>query len=321
MEPTINQSIDRINRDIEEIASITDSSPDKIQSLVSDIKIHFENINHCNFRELNESSFSEYSAKLEDVTQKVENILGEGIISDVEENELKEAIGQARLHARGISLENLPEEIILTIINNLDYEQIKTLFIGLQSRLSDIAQDEFLLSTKLPLDQRTQRVMNKFIEHGLSEEVLNERDKEILNTVEKLDLSNVHLSPGVLTKFVKLCPRIQHLKILSGVTDDTFQEIPATITSLDISGWQEMTPYHAHEKLSHLTNLTQVNTDRCTMNTQIQFARQVALNDVNNIRNKLSSGGAMTVDNMIAMQMAMNRFSQLSERSISFFEI
>ncbi len=301
MEPTIHQSIKRINSDVKEIASIDPkTNSDRVKELVSDIKTQFLDVNAFNYNELSGSIRSECEEKLEKIIQKIENMFGEGIISNIEEKELKDAIGQARLHVRGFSFEDIQKELIVSIMDYFNHEQIENVFIGLSKKLSKIAQDKSLLSKKVSLDQRALQAIQKFVEHDLSQDVLSKRDLEILKSAKALDLSEVNFSPGVLRKIVNLCPQIQHLKIQSGVTDEMFLEVPDTVTSLDVSGCHSIT-VEGIKKLYRLKNLTQINTDKCLPSIQYNFKVLALTNKINILEEELSKKGeeATEVDVML----------------------
>ena len=314
METTIYRSIDQIETDINEIQFIDpDISSDRVQELVSDIKIQFADVNQFNFDELSGSTRLECTEKLEKVIQKIEDVFGNDIISKVEENELKDAIGQAMLHAKGISYDHLPMEILLPIIDTFNHEQIEDAFIGLSKKISEIAQDQSLLYKKVPLDQRALQRIHKFVEHDLSLDVLSKKDLEILKRTKVLDLSEVNLSQGVLGKIVNLCPQIQHLKIQSGVTDETLLEVPETVTSLDVSECHSITVEGFDFLMLKLRNLTQVNFEGCHARVKVRLCHLVQINKSNKALEKFREKHDISIGDMFVLQMEMNKLSQIRE--------
>jgi len=240
MNPITN--LDRVVSDIRHIESLKPKADNsELTELVSDIKTQLETINQYNFDEVSIDARESLSQEIEKVAEQMEMLFKQNILSLEDRMKIQEAIGTSKLRALGLSLGNLPDEVILMIADHLDRREISDLIVGLNQSLTELIHDERFVASKNTPNQLVIDVIKKFENPEFTTEQLSDKAKEILKEATIFDLSNIPLTGDCLGKIAGLCPNMEILIIRKGVTNQTLYQIPRSIKHLDISDCKNLT--------------------------------------------------------------------------------
>lgn len=240
MHPTEN--LTHIMHDIQNIEAIeTKESKSEVENLIADIKSHIETIGQYNFNGESTVAREELSEGLENAAEKIDSLFQSRMISAEDKRDIKEGLGKSRLSALGISLDDLPGEIILMIADYLDRDEIEQLIVGLNKSLTEIVHDPRFVASKNSPNRLIIDVLKKFEDPEFAVEQLSDNAKEVMQMATIFDMTNVPLPGDRLSAISKLCPHMEVLKIQNEVTNETLYQVPWSIKHLDISGCANLT--------------------------------------------------------------------------------